>query len=725
MTGRKRKLAVGLCLTMLLGMCTPLVSSAAAYHPTVGAAVSTNEAVQVVSIQAELEAALAKTSVKQIVIKTGQAVRFEIPKGNYSGKKLIVRAPKAEINNAGTFKSVTIYGISDQAYVENADHNKIRIMALSGKIVVPAGKTADSLTVAKKNSRVKVEVGGTVQQINVKRACTLTMEVTGSIKRMNISATSTVTMNGSSRDTTIVVGKAAKNSRIIMSAPATVKLKASATVTLKRGAEDARLVVPKGSGATIGYTLVNETDHALTLNTSSGKKTLAAGKSYNGKEDSSSGTTIMGGGSGGSSGGSGSGSAGKPGDGEEKPVVKKELPAAAEVLSVDSFCVYVDAAEEPGALGVKLKSGEEEIELRASTAAAIEQTKVVYTEDGRPKHVYGYCYTYNLAEDFRTGMEYTVSIGETETYRFEEQKLDVDVLREALKPYEDQLRELLEETWLDAQEGDGSEKLLSEIEQRKQTFWKKLFGEIEADQVNITISIGNDEVVVNGKCPLHIRLEKGGIDREFICEVLFVDQTTDKGKILVVQHYILNIYKPDFEKPLSKLMMLNMPGVDKWESNNPSLIKILDDGYQAEVTLPGVGVEEVILKAYVNGTTDPVEKTIILDSGKSVGKYSVEIKKETEDTLKAIANLKFDGKSFEVGTRTYQWYRMQIGSSMDIEELTGATGESCKLDNEEEGASYWYFCKVTNTVSDKVTGTDKTSESYSECIRVTVGSQEG
>lgn len=297
----KKKLAILLCVSMLLGMSVP-VSVPAATKQQVETSADEKHIVEVVSTQKKLQKALEKSGVKQIVIQTKKAISFTIPKGNYSNIKLVVRAPKAEVTNYGTFKSVSLYSISDNTFKESANNNKIRVLASSGRIAVPSNFTVDTLTIAKKNSNIKVDVDG-------------------SIKKMDVNATSNITMSGKSMDTNVVVNKAAKNTTITTAVPATVKLKATATVALKNGAEDAKIVVLKNKGKAIDYTLENKTNATLKLKTASGTKTLASGKSYDGKSTGSSDLTIIGGGSSSSSstagGGSSSGSSGGSSSGGE------------------------------------------------------------------------------------------------------------------------------------------------------------------------------------------------------------------------------------------------------------------------------------------------------------------------------------------------------------------------------------------------------------------------
>lgn len=753
MTGRKKKLAVFLCLTMLLSVYTPLVSSAAAF-PSVGVSVNTNQAVKIVSTQKELESALAKASVKQIVIKTGKETGFEIPKGSYSGKKLVVRAPKAEIKNAGSFKNVTIYSVSDRGYVENADDNRIRVLALSGRIVVPAGKTVDSLAVTRKNSRVKIEVSGTVRQMDVKKASNLAMEVTGSIKRMNVNATSTIMMTGNSKDTTIIVNKAAKNSRITVSAPATVKLKASATVILKSGAENARLVVPKSSAKAVSYTLVNETNSTLRLNTSTGTKMLATGKSYNGKESGSSNTTITGGGSGGSSGGSGGSSGGggsttKPQE-PEKPE-KKVLPVAAEMdEDLHTFYVYADTAID--ALTVTVASGKAApVTASAGAVEALASPKVFY-KDGKPERVYGYRSTCSLGEgaSFDQNTDYTVALGETEDYRFEALTMNAEPLKDKLEPYEAALRDAFEEVYFEVKETDTVEQISSEINERIEYFrtlappfddrysiaFKNAYNFLESGSVVPTISAKAADV--NGEYPLCIRLQKGEIIREFECGVILCDINGTDGKLwssatMVPGSEEWTLQTDTDGKSYYDLSSLTgafgwYASIDSssWKSSSP-FVEVKDA--KAYITTPPVGAVKVTLTADIALKSDAskkttIKRTVTLDSGLRMPEYTVSLAREDTGALKASATKQSDASGAQTSVSDevrYQWYRIPAGSTADMEEIAGATTDSYMPGANGETGTYWYCCKLTSSYGGM---SGSTNDFYSDFVKISVDKTE-
>lgn len=73
----------------------------------------------VVDTQEELSAALANKNVTQIVISTKSKANFYVPDKDYSGKKLVLKAPYATIKNEGEFKSVCAY-VSTQWQLDKA-----------------------------------------------------------------------------------------------------------------------------------------------------------------------------------------------------------------------------------------------------------------------------------------------------------------------------------------------------------------------------------------------------------------------------------------------------------------------------------------------------------------------------------------------------------------------------------------------------------------------------
>ncbi|MEY8333211.1 hypothetical protein AALB53_08905 [Lachnospiraceae bacterium 47-T17] len=740
MTEGKKKLALMLCLSMLLSVCMPVASPAAVF-PAVGAAVSKNNAVQVVSTQAKLEKALAKSSVTQIVIKTDKAVHFDIPEGSYTDKKLTVRAPKAEIKNAGIFKAVSIYAISDHSYVENADHNKIRVLALSGRIAVQQGKTVDALTIAKKNSKVGIDVGGTVVQMDVKKESALTMEVTGCIKKMNVNATSTIVMTGNSADTTIIVNKGAKDSRITTSVPATIKLKASAAVILKNGAERAKLVISKSSGKAVSYTLTNHTDAALKLNTSSGTKTLAAGKSYDGKESGSSGTTIMGGSSsgggtsggsgsssgGGTSGGSGSGSGGDTSDGpgsgsggntpggpgggsgdgstggdsgsgsDSGTTTKAKLAVSLQALSFNSFRVYIDTDYDLDDLNVKLTPDVGKIQ------------KVNEMSRWWSDFTYGHVQRYTCYYDFTTEkpldykQEYKVSI-EKEGYEFDERRLDLSSQLWWLYGPEDE-PDYIE---VDSQDDEDTmlETAMSHAEEKLSSFY------------DITIKgygIGDDKITVNHAYPIDLILEKNGVEIEVEWKPYFVDPNTQEGQWMLLKYDLQYRFWDLYEKETDSAgkIYYNLPdslhyGDENvnyfyitWESENEDIMHIDGStGWLGQLEY-GKYVTFHLIAHLTNadGTREDTVKVECAEYRRGLATYQVRMEELSDNVLRVTRQKYNDPQEQIEGDISYQWYAANAPRySDDAKAIDGATGSEYTLQDDGQKGTYWYYCVITNTV---------------------------
>lgn len=98
--------------------CTITTPDGKTYELSCDVAINSKTKVTVVN-QEQLEKALADKAVNQIIIKTAKGKEFNIPKGDYSGKRLYLKAPFAEINNEGKFSSVHTY-VSNQEQLEKA-----------------------------------------------------------------------------------------------------------------------------------------------------------------------------------------------------------------------------------------------------------------------------------------------------------------------------------------------------------------------------------------------------------------------------------------------------------------------------------------------------------------------------------------------------------------------------------------------------------------------------
>lgn len=55
-----------------------------------------------------------------VKLSSKQAVKITTPSGDFSNKYLVVNAPEGHVVNNGLFKSISVYGIKDSTYYENA-----------------------------------------------------------------------------------------------------------------------------------------------------------------------------------------------------------------------------------------------------------------------------------------------------------------------------------------------------------------------------------------------------------------------------------------------------------------------------------------------------------------------------------------------------------------------------------------------------------------------------
>lgn len=119
-----------------------------------------------VSSQKQLEAALKNTAVKTLRFQTEAEGAFTIPKADYPGIDLIVEAPNADMENNGTFKSISVQAIKDSTWLENAAGNFLNIFAKTARIVVSQGASVRGIAFAQTGAKVALEVNGTVNGVS-------------------------------------------------------------------------------------------------------------------------------------------------------------------------------------------------------------------------------------------------------------------------------------------------------------------------------------------------------------------------------------------------------------------------------------------------------------------------------------------------------------------------------------------------------------------------------
>ncbi len=119
-----------------------------------------------VSGQQQLEAALKNPATKTLRFQTEDEGAFTIPKADYPGIDLIVDAPNADMENNGTFKSISVQAIKDSTWLENAAGNFLNILAKTARIVVSQGAGVSGIAFAQTGAKVALEVNGTVNEVS-------------------------------------------------------------------------------------------------------------------------------------------------------------------------------------------------------------------------------------------------------------------------------------------------------------------------------------------------------------------------------------------------------------------------------------------------------------------------------------------------------------------------------------------------------------------------------
>ncbi len=145
-----------------------------------------------VSTQDELNAALKDKSIKKIIISTKKKARFKISKGNYKKKTLIVNAPKADVVNKGSFKSISIKAIKKNTWTEQAEDNTFYVSASVGHIVVPKDSGIKKVVFTGNKSNIRLDIKGDIESIVVDSKTTLNINVTGSVSKIQINNKATV-----------------------------------------------------------------------------------------------------------------------------------------------------------------------------------------------------------------------------------------------------------------------------------------------------------------------------------------------------------------------------------------------------------------------------------------------------------------------------------------------------------------------------------------------------
>lgn len=244
-----------------------------------------------VATQSQLETALSSKAVSKVSLKTDKAGTFLIPAGAYEKIDLVVDAPKADVENSGTFQSITVKDIKDTTWKEKAKGNKFDWQAPNGRLVVEKDAQVSAVIVSKKDAVFEIVSDGTIQQVVLNTLVNLSLKGTG-------------------KEVNLIVAKGAKGAQVKSSLKLSIIVNAAFKIILEKGAEGT--TIDKANQST-EITLENKTSSTITVTTDgenaenigAGTNTTIGGST----DDSSSGSS---GGSGGSSGGGGGNSTPTP-----------------------------------------------------------------------------------------------------------------------------------------------------------------------------------------------------------------------------------------------------------------------------------------------------------------------------------------------------------------------------------------------------------------------------
>ncbi|BCJ97347.1 Ig-like domain-containing protein [Anaerocolumna chitinilytica] len=168
-----------------------------------------------VTTQKELNSLLG-SGAALITLKTDAADTFKIAAGKYTAQKLVVDAPKADVENSGVFKNIEIKAIKASTWTEAAKGNKLTVTAPSARIVVAeSGSTA-----------ITVSAG----------AGTLTLVNNGAVSNVVVDTAVTLTISGTSTAPIPVVANAEK-AKVTSSLPLALQANAPVALNLLKGAE--------------------------------------------------------------------------------------------------------------------------------------------------------------------------------------------------------------------------------------------------------------------------------------------------------------------------------------------------------------------------------------------------------------------------------------------------------------------------------------------------------
>jgi len=203
-----------------------------------------------VSSQAELDTALANTSLESLSIQTNDAVNLTIPSGNYSNVTLNVNAPNAEITNRAVFRAITIRAIGENTWIEDAIGNNLQIESVKARIVVNDGAKVETINFTSADADIKLEVNGAISNVAV--SATIKIEISGNTIRIPVT-----------------IGANAGSTELTANVPVDIMTEADANLILNKGAEGSTV---KAVTRSVTVKLKNSTNESVVVEKADGTK---------------------------------------------------------------------------------------------------------------------------------------------------------------------------------------------------------------------------------------------------------------------------------------------------------------------------------------------------------------------------------------------------------------------------------------------------------------------
>lgn len=198
--------------------------------------------------QTNVNKMLASSKVKTITIKNEKSEEsYEIKKGTYSKKELIVNAPYSDVTNYGSFKKVVIMDVKNGTWNEGGERNKITVNDNDLTFSILEGTTVKFLNM--NGETININNLGRIIKASVNTKMTLNIEGSGAINTLDINNDSTITISESSIVSTLNLN--AKQVTITANGKAgTIYVTSPSNITLTGDASKINIVVMKEAAGT-------------------------------------------------------------------------------------------------------------------------------------------------------------------------------------------------------------------------------------------------------------------------------------------------------------------------------------------------------------------------------------------------------------------------------------------------------------------------------------------